>query len=79
MPKHERARSKPGAATAGGAATGVAFESVIEATSSGAAIEHEKIARLAYSHWEARGCPHGSPDEDWFRAERELRGNPSHH
>jgi hypothetical protein len=34
---------------------------------------HEETARLAYSYWEARGCPGGSPWEDWFRAERELR------
>ena len=35
--------------------------------------DREKISRLAYSHWEARGCPIGSPEEDWYRAERELR------
>jgi len=34
---------------------------------------HEEIARLAYCFWEARGCQAGSPWEDWFRAERELR------
>ena len=34
---------------------------------------HEEIAQLAYSYWQARGCPHGSPDEDWFRAEAELK------
>jgi hypothetical protein len=33
----------------------------------------EEVARLAYSYWEARGCQGGSPWEDWFRAERELR------
>jgi len=36
---------------------------------------HEEIARLAYSYWEARGCRGGSPLEDWFRAERELRSH----
>ena len=35
----------------------------------------ERIARLAYSYWEERGCPHGSADEDWYRAEEELRRN----
>jgi hypothetical protein len=38
---------------------------------------HQEIARLAYSYWEARGCRGGSPWEDWFRAERELRSNDS--
>jgi hypothetical protein len=33
---------------------------------------HEEIAILAYHYWELRGCPFGSPEEDWFRAEREL-------
>jgi hypothetical protein len=32
----------------------------------------EEIARLAYVYWEARGRQHGSPDEDWYRAEFEL-------
>ena len=37
------------------------------------AFDQETIAVLAYSYWEARGCPHDSPHEDWFRAEAELR------
>ena len=44
---------------------------------------HEEIARLAYTHWEARGRGHGSAQEDWFRAERDLllrrsSGEPSY-
>ncbi len=35
--------------------------------------EHEEIARLAYSYWEARGCQGGSPEEDWHRASEEVR------
>ena len=34
---------------------------------------HEEIARLAYSHWEARGRQGGEAWRDWLRAERELR------
>ena len=34
---------------------------------------HDEIARLAYSYWEARGGRGGSPEEDWLRAEAELR------
>jgi hypothetical protein len=33
----------------------------------------EAIAELAYVYWQARGDSHGSADEDWLRAERELR------
>ncbi len=36
-------------------------------------IRKEEIERLAYSYAEARGFQGGSPDEDWLRAERELR------
>lgn len=35
--------------------------------------ERERIALLAYSLWEARGGQGGSPEEDWFRAEQEIR------
>jgi hypothetical protein len=34
--------------------------------------DREEIARRAYSYWEARGGG-GSPEDDWFRAELELR------
>jgi hypothetical protein len=32
----------------------------------------ERIALLAYNYWEQRGGIGGSPEEDWFRAEREI-------
>jgi len=33
----------------------------------------DEVAELAYSYWEARDGHGGSPWEDWFRAERELK------
>jgi Protein of unknown function (DUF2934) len=36
------------------------------------ALDHEAVALLVYYYWEARGRPHDSPHEDWFRAETEL-------
>jgi len=33
----------------------------------------DEIAALARAVWEARGCPEGLPEEDWFRAERALK------
>ena len=36
-------------------------------------MEERRVAEMAFSFWEDRGRPFGSPDEDWFRAERELR------
>ena len=35
---------------------------------------HEQIALLAYSYWESRGRKGGSPEDDWYRAEQEIRG-----
>ena len=35
----------------------------------------QAVARLAYSYWEARGCDVDSPEEDWFRAENDLRAH----
>jgi hypothetical protein len=60
-----------GTATMGAAAaTAMSMESV---ESSHSVTDHEELARLAYSYWIERGCPEGSPDEDWFRAETTLR------
>ena len=48
-----------------------ASESQIE-NSVTVAPEPDHIAGLAYTRWESRGCPIGSPEEDWFKAEQEL-------
>ncbi len=34
---------------------------------------HMEIAALAHKLWRARGCPEGSPEEDWSLAVKELR------
>jgi len=34
--------------------------------------QNDEIAALAFQLWKERGCPIGSPDEDWFQAEAEL-------
>jgi hypothetical protein len=36
-------------------------------------IPESDIAPVAYALWEKRGCPEGSPEEDWFRAVQEVR------
>lgn len=38
-----------------------------------AALEHERIATVAYYFWQQRGCPHGSSEEDWSRAVEYIR------
>jgi len=37
-----------------------------------AAPEFDHVAERAYTLWESRGRPIGSPEEDWFKAEQEL-------
>jgi hypothetical protein len=37
------------------------------------AFGHAEIAALAHEHWQARGCPDGSPLEDWLHAAEDLR------
>jgi hypothetical protein len=38
---------------------------------------HEDIAALAYAVWQEKGCPAGTLQEDWLRAEQELAANPA--
>jgi hypothetical protein len=33
----------------------------------------DEIQRRAYEYWQERGCPEGCPDEDWYRAEKDLQ------
>lgn len=35
--------------------------------------DHDEIAMLAYQYYEERGGEHGAHEEDWYRAEQELR------
>jgi hypothetical protein len=44
-----------------------------------AAFGHKEIAALAYELWEARGCPDGSPEEDWSHAVEQLRSRAISH
>jgi hypothetical protein len=43
------------------------------------AFGHDDIAALAYELWQTRGCPDGSPEEDWFHAAEELRSRSYAH
>ena len=57
---------------AAGAATARAVEPIVESIAPPAE-PYEQIARLAYQYWLERGCPIGSPEEDWMRAEADLQ------
>lgn len=45
-----------------------------DATEQVGAIPAAEIALRAYLLWQDRGSPLGSPEEDWLRAEQEIRG-----
>lgn len=38
------------------------------------AISENAVSRRAYELWLDRGCPEGSPEVDWYKAESELTG-----
>jgi hypothetical protein len=59
-----------------GAATARAADPVAESSASFPVPAYEQIALLAYQYWQERGCPDGSPEEDWLRAEADLRKEP---
>jgi Protein of unknown function (DUF2934) len=40
-------------------------------------VSREEIAMLAHRFWVERGGQHGSHEDDWIRAERELMGRAS--
>jgi Protein of unknown function (DUF2934) len=35
----------------------------------------ELTQKLAYENWVRRGCPFGSPEVDWFAAEKQFAEN----
>ncbi len=73
MAKDEERTSRSHGTTSTGAAAAMALDPAGEQGTAESAIAHDEIALLAYSYWEARGCPYGSPEEDWFRAEQDLQ------
>jgi Protein of unknown function (DUF2934) len=36
-------------------------------------VNEDAVAALAYQLWQERACPIGSDQEDWFRAESQLK------
>jgi len=39
----------------------------------------QDTAALAHALWQAKGCPEGSPDVDWFQAAEDLRSRAEVH
>jgi Protein of unknown function (DUF2934) len=54
-----------------------ATKNTTPATVTPISISREQIAQLAHKFWTERGRKHGYHEEDWYRAEQELRGKAS--
>ena len=50
----------------------VSANNAMNAAGSNESVE-EAVAKLAYSYWESRGGQGGSAEQDWLRAEAEIR------
>ena len=70
---------KPSAApkAAGKPRKPAAKKTVASVKTAGTPISHEQIAQLAHRFFAERGHVHGHHEEDWLRAERELRTKAS--
>jgi hypothetical protein len=49
-----------------------AIDGTDEINESSAGETRAMIARRAYEKWQARGCPVGEDEKDWFEAEQEI-------
>lgn len=47
------------------------------AVTQGHSVPHDDVAKLAHTYWQQRGGRHGDHEEDWYRAEQELRKKTS--
>ncbi len=75
-PKASAAAVKPAVSTAAKPRAKAAVSTHKARTTSAPApveISTQQIADLAYFIWLDRGCPAGSSEEDWHKAESELR------
>jgi len=72
--KRRTARTKPSVTPA----SEISYSDSTSDSASDPIIDRDAVARLAYSYWEERGYAGGSAEEDWLRAEDELRsGRPA--
>lgn len=67
------AETSPTPTTESSVAESITLVAAVSEATPAAQPSYEEISLLAYSYWVARGSQGGSPDEDWHRAEQELR------
>jgi hypothetical protein len=52
-------------------------KTVSSTNGNGSSVPHDQVAQLAHRFWNERGRAHGHHEEDWLRAEQELRHRAS--
>jgi hypothetical protein len=68
-----RTTRRPAEAAAAAASISNLADAVASNGGSPAGPDPGEVAQLAYAYWEARGGQGGSSEQDWHRAEQELR------
>ena len=71
--KKAKAPAKPRATAAAAKKPAVAKKKTVAEQVTAMTPSHEEIARLAQQYWAERGWQEGQAEQDWLRAERELR------
>lgn len=75
MPAKSISESRAGSSGVPSASQNTATQLPVEDSifSDKADLEFENVAQLAYFYWQQRGCPDGSPEQDWFQAEQAVQ------
>ena len=76
-PAESKLAEKKSAETQSTGKNSSAKKPVASANGTGRSISHDQVALLAHRFFEERGRKHGHHEEDWFRAEQELRAKAS--
>lgn len=74
MAEAKKVPAKKTAAKKTVAKTAVKTSAAKKAPAKKVAATHEEISRLAHQYYLERGGHHGSDEDDWIRAEKELLG-----
>jgi Protein of unknown function (DUF2934) len=76
-PAENKSAEKKSAGTQSTGKNSSAKKPVASANGTSSSMSHDQVALLAHRFFEERGRRHGHHEEDWFRAEQELRAKAS--
>lgn len=76
-PRKPRATKARAEEPTNGAPDGSGTERLAKAAPGPRTVSQDQIRELAHKYWVERGRPDGGHEQDWYRAEHELRGKAS--